>query len=232
MFIQGRTIIVEYFEPSNVSSNFYLEISRVGYFFRGFEDYFEPLIRLPYKTPNYAKADPCQVDVACTPESNGWDDQINAVVHFTFNPVGNLVSVCSGSVINNTANDCAPYILTAWHCGDHTTNQSLTDYTWYWNYQKSSCSPNSNGTDPSKGNETMINGNIIATSGAGTLNNPPGNSQLAGSDFSLVELNSNIPQSYNAFYAGWDRRNIAATSGVGIHHPVGSAKKYLLMDLL
>jgi PKD repeat protein len=40
-----------------------------------------------------------------------------------------------------------------------------------------------------------------------------------------LELNSNIPSGYNAFFAGWNRANTAATSGVGIHHPAGSAKK-------
>ena len=79
--------------------------------------------------------------------------------------------------------------------------------------------------NPSKGNETMINGVVRATSGSGTLNNPPGNNQVSGSDFTLVELNSNIPNSYNAFYAGWDRSNTAPTNGVSIHHPAGSAKK-------
>ena len=70
-------------------------------------------------------------------------------------------------------------------------------------------SPNNNGVNPSKGNETMINGVVRATSGSGTLNNPPGNNQVSGSDFTLVELNSNIPNSYNAYYAGWDRSNTA-----------------------
>ena len=51
----------------------------------------------------------------------------------------------------------------------------------------------------------MINGIIKATSGSGTLNNPPSSNQVAGSDFTLVELNTSIPSSYNAFYAGWDR---------------------------
>ena len=72
----------------------------------------------------------------------------------------------------------------------------MSGYTWYWNYQKTSCQPNNNGTNPSKGNETMINGTVRSTSGSGTLNNPPGNNQLAGSDFTLIELNNNIPTFY------------------------------------
>ena len=65
----------------------------------------------------------------------------------------------------------------------------------------------------------MTGGTVVASSGNGTLNNPPGNNQLAGSDFYLVELSSEPPSSYNAYYNGWNRSNTAATSGVGVHHP-------------
>ena len=33
----------------------------------------------------------------------------------------------------------------------------------------------------------MINGVVKATSGSGTLNNPPSSNQVAGSDFTLAE---------------------------------------------
>ena len=104
-------------------------------------------------------------------------------------------------------------------------NQNLSGYTWYWNYQKTSCQPNANASNPSKGNQTMINGVVKATSGSGTLNNPPSSNQVAGSDFTLIELNTAIPSTYNAYFAGWDRSSSSASSGVGIHHPNGSAKK-------
>lgn len=71
----------------------------------------------------------------------------------------------------------------------------------------------------------MTGGTVRASSGSGTLNNPPGSNQVAGSDFYLVELNAAIPTTYNPYFAGWDRNNTGATSGVSIHHPNGSAKK-------
>ena len=220
--VEGESTIIEYHEPKGTKEKLSISINQLGYIFRGFEDYLSHFNS--GKLNKLTKADPCQVDVACSPENNGWSSQIDAVVHFTFIQQ-NYVYVCSASVINNTAQDCTPYILTAWHCGDHTANQNLSGYTWYWNYQKTSCQPNNNGTNPSKGNETMINGTVRSTSGSGTLNNPPGNNQLAGSDFTLIELSNNIPNSYNAYYAGWDRSNSSASSGVSIHHPAGSAKK-------
>ena len=222
--VQGETLIIEYYEPLGTVGNLKVEINKIGYFFRGFEDYLEP-----YKDGNSnlslnTRADFCQVDVACSPENVGWSEQIDAVIHFTYTDP-NFIYVCSGSVINNTNQDCTPYILTAWHCGEPTANQNLSGYTWYWNYQKTSCQPNSNASNPSKGNQTMINGIVKATSGSGTLNNPPSSNQVAGSDFTLVELNTSIPSSYNAFYAGWDRGSGLNSSGVSIHHPDGSAKK-------
>lgn len=220
--VEGETTILEYHEPANCKGAFNIEIESIVYYFRGFEDYLAPYS----KKQNNGRAESCQVDVACSPENSGWSDQIDAVVHFVF-PDGGQYYVCSGSVVNNTDQDCKPYVLTAWHCGEHSANQNLSSYTWYWNYQKTSCQPNSNSSNPSKGNQTMINGTVRSTSGSGTLNNPPNTSnyQVAGSDFTLIELGANIPSNYNAFYAGWDNGTSLKSSGVSIHHPAGSAKK-------
>jgi len=221
--IEGEMITIEYFEPSNAIGNLKIDIHKVGYIFRGFEDYLEPFKSNSSSfTPKIAEF--CQVDVACSPENIGWSEQIDAVVHFTYTDP-NYIYVCSSSVINNTSQDCTPYIFTAWHCGEPNANQNLSGYTWYWNYQKTSCQPNANASNPSKGNQTMINGVVKATSGSGTLNNPPSSNQVAGSDFSLIELNTTIPSTYNAYFAGWDRSNSLVSNGVGIHHPNGSAKK-------
>ena len=221
--VEGEEITIEYFEPSFSNGNLKIDIHKVGYIFRGFEDYLEPFIdKYPSLAPKAAEF--CQVDVACSPENIGWSEQIDAVVHFTYTDP-NYIYVCSSSVINNTSQDCSPYILTAWHCDEQTANQNLNGYTWYWNYQKSSCQSNANSSNPSKGNQTMINGTVKASSGSGTLNNPPSANQVAGSDFTLIELNTNIPITYNAYFAGWDRSNTLVSSGVGIHHPNGSAKK-------
>lgn len=218
--VEGDVFTLEYHAPAHVLTYPTIKINEVTYFYRGVEDFVNQF--KPSSTP---KADPCQVDVACTPESTGWAEQIRSVVHYTFNQSGSTF-VCSAATINNTANDCKPYILTAWHCGERNAGSSIASWVWYWNYQKTTCQPNSNGTNPSKGNQTMTGGNVRASSGSGTLNNPPANgNQVAGSDFYLVELNSAIPTAYNAYFAGWDRNNTAATSGKCIHHPAGSAKK-------
>lgn len=221
--VQGDLITLEYHAPAGTLVQPVIPISDVVYFYRGVEDHVEP-----FKDVMTPKAASCQVDVACAPERNGFEDQIRSVVHYTFSISGQGTFVCSGATINNTAQDCKPYILTAWHCGERAAGQSIATWTWYWNYQKATCQPNSNGTGNNPnlyGSQTMTGGNVRASSGSGTLNNPPGSNQVAGSDFYLVELNANIPQAYNPYYAGWNRTTTAATSGKGIHHPAGSAKK-------
>jgi lysyl endopeptidase len=217
--VEGDVITLEYYAPAHVVTYPTININEVTYFYRGVEDFVND-----YREAQLMKAQACQVDVACTPESNGWADQIRSVVHYTFTISGSTF-VCSAATINNTANDCKPYILTAWHCGERSAGQSISSWVWYWNYQKASCAPNNNNQNPSKGTQTMTGGQVRASSGNGTLNNPPGSNQVAGSDFYLVELNSAIPSAYNPYFAGWDRSNTAATSGVSIHHPAGSAKK-------
>ncbi len=217
--VEGDYLTIEYFAGAEVGSLPVISIENVAYFYRGVEEHVNV-----FSDSFVSKAEGCQVDVSCTPERNGWENQINSVVHYVFSD-GEFFYVCTASTINNTALDCKPYILSAWHCGERNVGSNIASWTWYWNYQKATCQPTQNGSNPSKGTQTMTGGTVRASSGNGTLNNPPGTNEVAGSDFYLVELNSSIPASYNAFFAGWDRTNTAATSGVGIHHPAGSAKK-------
>ncbi len=225
--VEGDEITLEYAAPGYVSQLPVIQIENVSHNYRGFEDFFTGL---EAHAIAQEKAESCQVDVACVPESTGWTNEINATVHFTFND-GSGTFVCSGATVNNTGSSagvCKPYILTAWHCGERQSSaSSLAQWTWYWKYQKASCATgaaNASNTGAPY-NVTMTGGTLRASSGNGTLNNPPTTNEVAGSDFYLAELNSLPPASYNVYYAGWDRSNTAATSGKGIHHPAGSAKK-------
>lgn len=217
--VQGEKIYLEYQQAAWVTEQPVFHINEVSYFYRGVEDHVSV-----YSEMDDLKAENCEVDVACSEGAN-WANQIKSVVHYTFNQ-NSSTYVCSASTINNTSNDCKPYILTAWHCGERTAGSSIASWVWYWKYQKANCSTGSgNQNDPSKGSNTMTGGTVRASAGNGTLNNPPSTYEVAGSDFYLVELSSSPPSSYNVYYAGWDRSNTPATSGVGIHHPAGSAKK-------
>lgn len=218
--VQGEELTLEYNAPKEQTESPIITIDEVVYFYRGVEEHLTS-----YTTEEPAKIGTCEVDVACAPESTGWSNQINSVVYFTF-PIASNTYVCTASTINNTAQDCKPYILTGWHCGEPTTQTNISQWVWYWNYQKANCATGSGNTsNPALPSTTMTGGVVRASSGNGTLNNPPSQNQVPGSDFYLVELNSSPPANYNVYYAGWDRSNTAATSGVTIHHPDGGAKK-------
>jgi|GEM_PF-1561256 len=219
--VQGENLYLEYSAPTWVQETPVFNINEVVYFYRGVEEHVSAFISNELV---HTKAGTCEVDVACT-EGNNWANQIKSVVHYTFNN-GSSTFVCSASTVNNTANDCKPYILTAWHCGERVTGQSVATWVWYWKYQKTTCATGTaNYNDPAKGTKTMTGGTVRASSGNGTLNNPPDPYEVAGSDFYLVELNAQPPASYEVYYAGWDRTANASASGVSIHHPAGSAKK-------
>ncbi|MFG0319760.1 MAG: trypsin-like peptidase domain-containing protein [Planctomycetota bacterium JB042] len=118
-------------------------------------------------------------------------------------------SLCSGSILNNTNQDNTPYLLTANHCGGMTNAQFL------FNYEFNGC-----GTGGTNGGNAM--------SGAQLQNSiSSGNPCNSGSvDSQLYRLNNNIPQSFNAFYAGWNRStsNTGGGPAVTIGHGGGNQK--------
>ncbi len=218
--IEGELLTLEYYMPKGSTELPMIEINNVAYYYRGVEDRITGF--RDAGAVNYTKAQACEVDVACD-EINGWEKQRDAVVHYVF-LIGNSGYVCSASVVNNTAGDCKPYILTANHCGTPTSNTDITHHTWYFNYQRPSCQPGVTAHYNGARSQTMSGGKLKASSELGT--HPAQNQyQVTGADFVLVELNSSIPSAYNPYYAGWTRATSGSHSGVGIHHPNGDEKK-------
>jgi hypothetical protein len=154
------------------------------------------------------KSGSCNVDVAC-PEGNGWRDQIRSVGRIVIS--GSFL--CTGFMVNNTAEDLTPYFMTADHCNLSTGNAA--SLVVYWNYVHPGCRPP--GSPASGGN------------GGGNLNqSQSGASYLAGSaasDFTLVELDDMPPAASNVYWAGWDARQVNPSAAVAIHHPQGEEKR-------
>lgn len=218
--VQGDFITLEYYAPSSVQTLPNIQINKVAYFYRGLGERLEMLEKRRIDISD--RADACQVDVAC-PEINGWEAQRDAVVKYTF-MLGNGTFLCSGALMNNTLEDCTPYILTANHCGEPTNSAAIQNHVWYFNYQRPNCSIGN--TNPYNGaqSQTMSGGFFRASSQLGA-HLPSNNNQVAGADFALLELNDSIPSAYSAFYAGWNRSTATSSSGVAIHHPSGHEKK-------
>jgi PKD repeat protein len=185
--VKGEATNLEYYEPANVSFAGSVSINRVTHGYRGVKDW----------TKAFGDAGSCQTNVHCT-LGTGWENQIRAVVMLVSGGSG----FCSGSLVNNTANDGTPYILTANHCySDPST------WVFWFNYEASGCT--TPGTEPT----------------ANSISGATLKAKNAGSDFCLVQMSSVPPVSYNAYYAGWDRSGTAPTSGMGIHHPSADIKK-------
>lgn len=148
----------------------------------------------------------CEIDVAC-PVGDGYSDQIRSAVLLTI-VQGLSEFLCSGSLVNNTAEDGRPLVLTANHCGIDSRNVDQT--TVYFNVQRSACGSGTGGS---------VTQNIA---GRAVL---AGTSGKTVTDYTLFELASTPPSSFGAYYDGWDSRGNAATSGAVIHHPSGDDKK-------
>jgi len=186
--VRGDSITIEYNEPANVSFPAIIHLWRVTH---GYRDAFE-------YAKSFGSSGSCQINVACTATSAGWENEIRSVCMLVSGGSG----FCTGSLVNNTANDGTPYVLTANHC-----YSAPGSWVFWFNWQSSTC------TNPSS--SPSYNSITGATLKARTTT----------SDFCLVQINSAIPSNFNVFYNGWNRTTTAPTSGMGIHHPAGDIKK-------
>ncbi len=187
--VKGSRITVEYEVPATGP----IGSLRIGQITHGYRDIF-----------NYARAlgssGSCNNNVIC-PEGDNWRDQIRAVAMITVSGSG----ICTGTLLNNCAQDGTPYFLTANHC--LPGNLNVSTWVFRFNWESSSCAQNLNGPT----NQTVSGASLLAHSG--------------GSDVALLQLNSTPPASYNVYYTGWDKSGTFPTSQTAIHHPAGDIKK-------
>lgn len=199
-FIPGDELVVEVIANNkiNLDESFYaLEIEEIAYAYRDVYESIQPL-----------DSDPCQVNINC-PEGNNWRRQQRGIARMLFRE-GASWYYCTGSLVNNTAQDGTRYFLTAEHCGGEASAADRNVWQFIFRYERPDCT---NSWGPI--NSSHITGCTLVSKG-----------QLAGgSDFQLVTLNSAVPRSQLPYYNGWDRTIWASTSGVGIHHPSGDVKK-------
>ena len=155
-----------------------------------------------YSTEATSNREDCNTNVAC-PEGIGYEDQINGTIRVTMGS-----GLCSASIINNTLNDRTPYVLFA----DHCVSGSASGYVFLFNYQASTC----NGTFGSE-NQSVSGSTLLSSA---DINSGP--------DYALLEMTSNIPDSYNPYYVGWSRATLPPQDVFGVHHPGAGLKKITL----
>ncbi len=193
--IRGSAAVIELKLPAALRDQVKLTLGVVNHGFRGFGA----------KTGAVAKSGSCNIDVVCS-DGDDWRNEIRSVARYTISGV----LLCTGSLINNSKQDLAPYFLTANHCV--TTAAQAPTTVFYWNYQTSRCG----GTPDGKLDQTQTGALFLAGSGGATATGP---------DFTLLQLLAKPDPAFRVYYAGWDRRDIAPVGVTGIHHPNGDEKR-------
>lgn len=188
--VEGDEILVQYEEPVRVPFPGELNISKVAHDYVGilYNDH-RPL----------GASGSCNVNVNCDIASgteNIRDGVCRIIIEGT--------DICTGTMVNNTALDGAPYILTASHCiGSETKAQSSI---FLFNYESPYCS--------------SIDGDVSHTLSGSSLK-----ASFDSLDFSLVRMNNVPPDNFRPYLVGWNRMNLPPASSICIHQPLGDIKK-------
>ena len=168
----------------------------------------EELIYLFSDPQNDKSSGPCNVNINC-PEGELLQKQKRGVARILLRSGSNWFN-CSGSLVNTIQENGAPYFLTADHCGANASDADYLVWQFYFNNEYPDC--------PNTGN---VPDNMVVT-GSTVLAKA---SVQGGSDFKLLQLEEDVPETWNPYYNGWSRSSRAADYGTSIHHPSGDAKK-------
>ena len=98
---------------------------------------------------------PCEVNINCE-EGDAWQNQKKGVCYMT-QRINNRTYLCTGSLVNNTAQDLKPYILTAQHCACDNNNveasaDDMNQWVFYFHHEMDGCNANS----PSTATKTIV----------------------------------------------------------------------------
>ena len=144
----------------------------------------------------------CNVDVMCT---SGNDSLRQGVARMVYSKGGKSY-LCTGTLLNNKAQDGTPYFLSANHCISEQAVASSLE-TW-WDYRASTC----NSGTPFRDYQRLQGGAQLLYASSAT-------------DTSFMRLNATPAKAY---FAGWDATAPQALNAnvFGIHHPRGDLQKY------
>lgn len=199
--IPGDEVLLELILPSEKERSIVqLELTQINHDFVGFQE---------------VLSGSCNLDVVCG-QADGWGliepyrDVIRSVAVYS---TGGK-RFCTGFLVNNTRNDGRPYFLTANHC--EITANNAASLVVYWNFENTICREPSSPASGQAGNGDLSVYNTGAIFRAG----------YSISDFTLLELDDEVNEEAEAFFAGWNRQMDAPQDTViGIHHPDAAEKR-------
>ena len=181
--VDGDTAVIEFYKRADENGHGF-EIFEVSHILAELD------WRLRSNEPDILN---CEVDASCYS-----DPEKNAVARIVFNNNGSYV--CTGTLLNNTAQDGTPYFVTANHCVNSQAVAQTVET--YWFYQTTSCN-------------SGVLGSWVHTGPGATLL-----ATQASNDFSFIRLQNNAPG--GAFFSGWTSTAQSAGANVfGLHHPDG-----------
>jgi lysyl endopeptidase len=191
--LPGDQIVVQYELPEAPGENPDFIITRVNHDFLGILKYTDN------RRPMGVTAGECNKDIHCS-VSRRWEEVANSVCRVMV--LGK--DLCTGTLMNNTAQNKKPYILTANHCINTILKASGT--LFLFNYESPYCG--------------SLDGDVTNSLSGSKLK-----ATLDSLDFTLVELNTPPPPSLRPYFAGWSRNTTLSDSVASIHHPQGDIKK-------
>ncbi len=204
-FIGGDELILEYVVSEISEEKPRIHISEIGY------GYNTSALKTYCGVSMLRSSSSCMVDINCE-EGDAWQNEKKSVC-YTVQRIGRKNYICTASLMNNTAEDFKPLILTARHCaydGYNVADSSdMEQWMFYFHREREECGHSLHAVE-----KTMTGCKLLVNTGT-----------EGGSDGMLLLLNKMIPEEYDVFYSGWDRRNSPASFGVCIHHPAGDYKK-------
>lgn len=191
--VAGDEVFIEYHEPADADFSGELQLTEIGHDYRG-------LLRAGTQFQS--------LDLPCIPLLSCQEayEEIGKSVCLL---ILNGDTYCTGTFVNNTAQDGRPYILTASHCLEDNPELAARTVV-FMNYLSPRCMENIRGSE-----EFSLSG-----CRAKALSKEI--------DFALLELDELPPIDYRPYLAGWKIDSSARldTPFVCIHHPNGEGKRY------
>lgn len=191
--ISGDEITVQFETTKRDTESIPFVISKVNHDYVGILETNDRRPLLPYI------AGECNIDVNCD-IAQEWEEVKNSVCRI----IVDGREACSGTLVNNTAEDQKPYVLSAAHCYDSIQFAETSVYVF--SFESPFCAPLDG--DPSN----SISGSVMRA-------------HFDSLDFALTELSLVPPPEYQPYYAGWDNSSVIPASTASIHHPLGMIKK-------
>jgi lysyl endopeptidase len=203
-FLQGDEVMIEYDVPAVDKNHGSFVVETVSHAYR----MVHPAPRgniFDHDVHNSKELPTSRTSNECYPclENDTADQERRSVVKLVVQ-YDSTVKICTGTLVNNTAGDKRPYVLTAKHC---VSDQFDADRTVFiFDFEDDEC------VEQTNHNYLTLNGASLRASSS-------------EHDFSILELYAKPPLEFRPYYAGWDIADQLLSGVTCIHHPQGGPKK-------